>query len=216
MTLKEQLSTRAATIKQKLAFDKWSIMDKSTAALIAIDLSKKALKTGDVIKDFTLPSSTNKQITFSEILKHHIVVLSFYRGGWCPYCNMELKALQKILPQLEAKGVKLIAISPELPDKSYTTAQKNELAFEILSDVNNKVAKDFRLVFKMPKDLQDLYVDQFDIHVDQHNGNSKYELPMAATYVIKQDGTIIYDFISENYTERAEPFDILASIEALN
>lgn len=166
-----------------------------------------------MVKDFTLSNATGQQIVFSDILKEKSIVLSFYRGGWCPYCNMELKALQNVLPEIEANGAQLIAISPELPDKSWTTVEKNGLSFEVLSDVNNEVAKAFNLVFKMPEDLQTLYRDQFKIQVDQHNGNNDYELPLSATYVIGQDGKIKYHFVEERYTVRAEPADIIKALK---
>ncbi len=213
MTLKEQLDTKAAATKKVLASEKYNIMNNATNALAQSGITKNALKTGDTIKDFTLNNVTNNPVNLSNSLKSKRVVLSFYRGGWCPYCNMELKALQNILPEIEANNAELIAISPELPDQSLTTSEKNEISFQVLSDVDNKVAKDFGLTFKMPKDLQDLYTNEFNIQVDKHNGNTDYELPLAATYIINENGKIIYDFVTERYTERAEPADILAALQ---
>jgi peroxiredoxin len=213
MTLKEQLNTKAAATKKVLASEKYSIMDNATNALAQSGITKNALKTGDTVNDFTLENATNTPISLSNSLKNKRVVLSFYRGGWCPYCNMELRALQNILPEIEANNAELIAISPELPDQSLTTSEKNDISFQVLSDVDNKVAKDFGLVFKMPKELQGLYSNEFNIQVDQHNGNNDYELPLAATYIINENGKIIYDFITERYTERAEPADILAALQ---
>lgn len=213
MTLKEQLDTRAAATRKKIAIEKSEIMDNATNALILSEITKNSLKTGDTVNDFTLSNATNTSVKLSDSLKNKRVVLSFYRGGWCPYCNMELKALQNILPEIEANNAELIAISPELPDQSLTTSEKNNISFQVLSDVDNKVAKDFGLVFKMPKDLQNLYRNDFKINVDQHNGNEDYELPLAATYIINENGEIIYDFITEKYTERAEPADILAALQ---
>lgn len=213
MTLKEQLDTKAAATKKVLASEKYNIMDNATQALIQSNITKNALKTGDIINDFTLVNATNTPVTLSNRLKNKRVVLSFYRGGWCPYCNMELRALQNILPEIEANNAELIAISPEVPDQSLTTSEKNELSFQVLSDVDNKVAKNLGLVFKMPKDLQDLYSNEFNIHVDKHNGNNNYELPLAATYIINENGKIIYDFVTERYTERTEPKDILEVLQ---
>jgi len=209
MTFKEQLDARAASTRKKIAAKKSEIIDNATYALIQSNITKKTLKIGDSVNDLTLSNATNKPITLYNSLKNNRVVLSFYRGGWCPYCNMELRALQNILPEIEANNAELIAISPELPNASLTTSEKNELSFQVLSDVDNKIAKEFGLVFKMPNELQNLYNNEFNIQVDKHNGNKDFELPLAATYVINQNGKVIYDFVTENYTERAEPIDIV-------
>ena len=188
-------------------------MNNATMALIGADFSKMTLQTGELVQDFTLTNAINKQITLSDILKDKMVVLTFYRGGWCPYCNMALQALQAALPEIILNGASLVAISPELPNKSLSTIEKNELSFEVLSDVDNKVAKNFNLVFRMPKDLQALYRNEWNIRVDKHNGNEDYELPLAATYIINKNHEIIYHFVTERYTERAEPTDIIAVLE---
>lgn len=216
MTLKEQLKKRADGTKQKLAADKHAIMNNATMALVDMDFSKMTLRTGDSVKDFTLTNAINNEITLSEILKNKMVVLTFYRGGWCPYCNMALRALEAVLPEIVSNGASLVAISPELPNKSLSTIEKNELSFEVLSDVDNTVAKNFNLVFSMPKDLQALYKDEWNIRVDEHNGNEDYELPLAATYIINKSHEIIYHFVTERYTERAEPIDIITVLEKEN
>lgn len=205
MKLKEQLDTKAAGTKSKLDPIKWNIMNDATNALVAAKHANQALKTGDIIKDFTLTNALGQNRTLTDLLGDGNVVLLFYRGGWCPYCNMELQALQSVLPQIKATGSQLVAISPELPDSALDTMEKNELEFEVLSDLDNNVAKSLNLVFTMPEELRDLYHNQFNIHVDKANGNKDYELPMAATYVINSKREIVFDWISEKYTERLEP-----------
>ena len=212
MSLKEQLQEYADASKQRIPEDKRTIMDNATNALLAKEISKSALRKGDQVPNFTLSNAKNEKVNLSDILKEKNAVISFYRGGWCPYCNLELKALQQALPDFEKNNTQLIAISPEVPDKSLTTSEKNALTFEVLSDVDNQVAKDFGLVFKMPNDLQDLY-HQFGLHVDEYNGNDDYELPMPATYAVNQNGEIVYDFVQEDYKLRAEPSEILNAIQ---
>ena len=158
-----------------------------------------------------MPNATGKTVNLSEVLKDNRVVLTFYRGGWCPYCNLELKAFQNALPKIEAKGAKLIAISPETPDNSLSTAEKNELSFEVLSDTNNKTAKDLGLVFQLPETLQNLY-KKFGIDLDINQNNTNQELPIAATYIIEQDGTISYDYLQEDYKLRADPSEVLTAL----
>ena len=136
--------------------------------------------------------------------------MSFYRGGWCPFCNLELWALQKILPEIERLGASLVAVSPELPDASLNTLEKHRLQFQVLSDRGNQVARQFGLVFTLPQELRPVY-EQFGIDIPPHNGDQSFELPLPATYVIASDGTIRYAFVNSDYTQRAEPSDIIAA-----
>ena len=150
-------------------------------------------------------------INLNDILKENKIVLTFYRGGWCPYCNLELKALQNVLPEIEAKGAKLVAITPETPDHSLTTTEKNNLSFEVLSDEDNAVARRMNLVYQLPDDLVTLY-KAFNINLDQSNGNNANELPIAATYIIEKNGSISYHFLEEDYKLRADPNKILSRL----
>jgi peroxiredoxin len=211
MSLAQELQVIKDKSAENIPKDKLEIMLGSTEALLKANLSDKALKTGDKLPDFSLSNAHGKTETLSEHLDKGAVVISFYRGGWCPYCNIELKALQAVLPEIKAKGANLIAITPETPDNSLTTSEKNELGFSILSDIGNTVAKKMGLVFQMPEPLREVY-HAFSIDVPKHNGDTAYELPMPATYVVAQDGTITYAFVPEDYTERAEPKAILDAL----
>uniref|UniRef100_UPI004047F839 peroxiredoxin-like family protein n=1 Tax=Flavobacterium sp. TaxID=239 RepID=UPI004047F839 len=143
-------------------------------------------------------------ISVQEKLKTGKVILAFYRGGWCPYCNLELKALQEILPQIEEKGATLIAIRPETPDNSLSTTEKNALTFEVVTDKDNKIASAFNLTYKLPKELVDIYLN-FGINLEKSNENISNELPIAATYIIDTDG-------AEYYKLRADTAEILAAL----
>ncbi|MDF1862281.1 MAG: peroxiredoxin-like family protein [Verrucomicrobiales bacterium] len=169
----------------------------------------------DKAPDFTLPTVNGSSLTLSEELKKGPVVLTWYRGRWCPYCNIQLAAYQKILPQIEELGAQLIAVSPELPDKSLSTTEKNNLRFTVLSDANLKVADEYGLIFKLTPEVERLYGQFFDIR--EFNGTEAVanELPLAATYVIGQDGVIRWAFLEADYTMRAEPRDILKALDAL-
>jgi peroxiredoxin len=168
----------------------------------------KTLKVGDQFPDFSLPNAKGVLIDSKTLLKEGALVVAFYRGGWCPYCNIELKALQEALPKFIAKGAQLVGISPESPDNSLSTVEKNNLEFEVLTDENNKLAKSVKLVYELPQDLVDLY-GKFGISLQQSQGNSNNELPISATYVIDTSGTIIYDFIEADYKLRADPKAII-------
>lgn len=207
MKLSETLAARKAKNAQNIVPEKWTIMERSTNDLKKQALSKKALKKGDFLPDFKLPNIHGNTISSNDFNNDYLII-SFYRGGWCPFCNMELRALQHILPELEKLNTALVAISPETPDNSLSTSEKNELHFSVLSDLNNTYAKSLGLVFQLPEDLREIY-HSFNLHVDIHNGNKDYELPMPATYIINKEKEIIYSFVPEDYTERLDPETIL-------
>ena len=139
----------------------------------------------------------------------------YKRQGWCPYCNLELKALNDYLPQFKTQNAQLIAISPQLPDETLSTAQKNDLEFDVLCDVSNKVAEQFGLLFTLDERIQALYT-QFGIDFEHYYGDKSFKLPLPATYVINQKGVITYAFLSEDYTLRAEPIDVMTALESEN
>lgn len=169
-----------------------------------------AISLGDKAPDFILQNAQGKETSLYETLKKGPVILTWYRGGWCPYCNITLRYLQQSLPAFKAKGARLIALTPELPDNSLSTTEKHQLAFEVLSDINNKVAEKYGIVFKLTPEVAELYNKAFGL--DEHNGNKSHELPLAATYVIDQNGEIKYSFLDIDYRNRAEPADILAAL----
>ena len=212
MSLSKVLAERKAKNAQNIPAEKWAIMESSTNELKEQRLSAKALQTGDTLPIFNLPNVQGDPVSLSDF-QNDFLIVSFYRGGWCPFCNMELRALQNILPELQALNAALVAISPETPDHSLSTSEKNELTFSVLSDVNNEYAKSLGLVFQLPEDLRTVY-HSFNINVDKHNGNLAYELPMPATYIINKKREIIYSFVPEDYTERLDPEEILATLSA--
>jgi len=210
-TLKDDIDAYEAVKAQNVPADTLTVMNAATEDLIAAGIANNSLKTGGVIPEIVLPNQNNETINLSEKLNDTMVVLNFYRGGWCPYCNLELNALQKLVPEFENSGAKLIAISPEVPDHSLTTQEKNDLSFEILYDEANQIAKKFGLVFTLPNQIQSIY-DTFGIDVAGHNGDDSFELPMPATYIINTNGEIVYHFVDADYTKRAEPADVLAAL----
>ncbi|WP_027394209.1 peroxiredoxin-like family protein [Aquimarina latercula] len=212
MSLTEQLKARAAQSANKYPETIHKIMNNGISELRNSQLVNRSLKTGDKIPEIKLPNAADKNISIQELLVTKKVVLTFYRGGWCPYCNLELQALQAHQDQFEELGATLVAISPETPDNSLNTSEKNNLSFEVLSDIDNKIANEFNLIFTLPKDLIEVYKG-FGIDLIKSNGNEDHQLPIAATYVIDQDGTITYDFIKEDYKERADPEEIIKHLK---
>ena len=175
---------------------------------------KGALGVGDRAPDFTLPDATGGEIRLSELLVDGPVVLTFYRGAWCPYCNTQLRDYQLALPDLEDAGASLVAVSPQTPDSSLTTAEKNDLAFPVLSDAGLEVSRDYGLVFRVDESTRDRY-RLGGVDLERYNGTGDWELPVPATYVIDQSGTVRAAFVEADYTQRASPRDVLEAVRDL-
>lgn len=186
-------------------------MHRATAELIASCAATRALKAGDKAPAFTLNDPEGQPVSSADLLAKGPLVVSFYRGVWCPYCNMELQALQAALPGFAALGASLVAISPQSAPNSRKSVRQNDLAFPILSDTHNDVAAAFGLRFEMPDYLIDLYKGLKN-DLPAFNGDPSWTLPMPARYVIGQDGVILYAEVNPDYTRRPEPEDMLPAL----
>nr|WP_295746307.1 peroxiredoxin-like family protein [uncultured Acidocella sp.] len=186
-------------------------MHRATAELIASGAARLALKAGDQAPAFTLETHEGKPISSRELLTRGPLVLSFYRGVWCPYCNMELQALEAALPDFTALGASLAAISPQTPVNSRKSVRQNGLSFPILSDKQNEVAASFGLRFALPDYLIELYKNLKN-DLPAFNGDPSWTLPMPARFVIGQDGIILYAEVNPDYTRRPEPEAMLPAL----
>ena len=200
-------------IKQ-IAPETVNILMSGIKEVIDSGIAGRALKPGAAAPAINLPNATGDRIDVSAMLTDGPVVVSFYRGAWCPYCNLELAALKSRLPEIEELGARLVAITPETPDNSLTAKQKHGLEFEVLSDQGNEVARQFGLVFRVD-DATNEALKIFGIYIEASNGNASQELPLPATYVIAGDGSIAGAFADAGYTKRMEPDDIIATLEGL-
>jgi len=175
---------------------------------------EKALKAGDIAPDFTLPNPSGRQVSLAGLLRGGPAVVTFYRGGWCPYCNLQLRAYQQVLGEITALGGKLVAISPQLPDGLLSTAEINKLTFDVLSDAGNRVARSFGLVYSLPDGLRAALTSN-NKALPGINGDDSWELPLPATYVIASDRKIALAEIELDYRERLEPEAIVAALRSL-
>ena len=213
-TLAQQTQKTMQDFMSTIPVESQQIVMAAFEKLMNSNTGDNAPSVGDQAPDFELPDVRGGSTRLSERLNQGPVVLSFYRGGWCPFCNLEFKALSDILPEIENKGASLIGISPELPDKSLSTIEKHNLPFEVLSDVGNKVTNKYGLIMTIYEELRPLY-KQWGIDVPAANGDESYQLPIPATYVIKQDGSIQACYVNKDYTSRMEPEDILGALESI-
>jgi peroxiredoxin len=210
-TLQAQLAEFKAGFKTRAAPERVATMEAATQKLRDSGIEHSALKVGDAAPKLVLPNAIGKSIELTSLWQQGPLILVFYRGGWCPYCNLELRAWQQLLPQVKAKGATLVAISPQTPDNSLSTSEKNELAFEVLSDSDLKASRAFGIAFDMPAELVELY-KSVGHDLPTTNGNGQWVLPVPATYGIDRNGIVQVAHVDVDYRNRAEPADILARI----
>ncbi len=189
-------------------------MHRATEELIAGAQAQRARKAGDTAPDFVLADPDGKPVSSRELLAKGPLVISFYRGVWCPYCNLELQALQEALPEITARGASLVAISPQTAPNSRKSQRDNKLGFPILSDVKSEVAKAFGIRFALPDYLVELY-KSFKNDLPTFNNDPAWVLPMPARYVIGTDGIIAYSEVNPDYTQRPDPSDLLPVLDRL-
>ena len=214
-SLSEQLAAYKAGYLQRAAPERVAIMEAATADLRATGIESQALQVGARAPDLTLPDALGQPVRLSSLWQRGPLVLVFYRGGWCPYCNLELRAWQQQLGALKSLDAQLVAVSPQTPDNSLSTAEKNALAFPVLSDSALQAATAFGVAFEMPPELVEVY-SRGGNDLPVLNGNGRWVLPVPATYLVDQNGSIAFAHIEADYRERAEPRDVLAAIAGLS
>jgi len=212
-TLNAELEERKINFNSKADETTKHIYQEGLDAVIESGVLESAKQVGEMAPGFTLNNALGEEIALADYLAKGPVVLIWYRGGWCPYCNLTLHHLQQELPRIKAEGANLIALTPEQPDQSISTSEKHDLEFEVLSDIGNKVAKTYGVVFKLTDDVATIYNEKFNLNA--HNGDSTNELPLAATYIIDTDGKIAYAFIDPDYRKRAEPSEISQFLQTM-
>jgi peroxiredoxin len=213
-TLNAELRTFYEARQQQIPAEIRAIMQRAGQGLADSGQADRALTAGDKAPRFSLPSAAGQTLSLDALLAEGPVVLTFYRGAWCPYCNIALRSLQQHHDAITARGARLVAVSPQVPDESLTLTEKHDLAFDVLSDIGSDTAKQYGLTFDLPDDLAAVY-DKLGFDLQRVNGGHPRTLPLPATYVIDRDGVIRWAFVNTDYTTRAEPADILAALDAL-
>jgi peroxiredoxin len=164
---------------------------------------------------FEAPDAHGVPLRLADRLADGPVVLSFYRGAWCPICSLELRWLAAIVPAISDAGASLIAVSPQSPDVSLALVESLDLGFDVLSDLDQSIAEAYRVKFELSAELQSLY-DQFDMSLTKANADGTWNVPVPATFVIDRAGTVRVAHVDPDYRERMEPTDILAALERLD
>jgi peroxiredoxin len=210
-TLIQQLAHYQAGFKQRVPAERMAMMETATAQLRATGIETTALRLGAELPALTLPDASGKPVELKALNASGPLVIVFYRGGWCPYCNLALREWQRLMPQLKALGVTLVAISPQTPDNSLSTSEKNALAFTVLSDTSLAAAQAFGVAFTLSPELVKLY-GSVGNDLPTLNGNGQWVLPIPATYVIDRSGVVAYAHVEADYRQRAEPAQVLDQV----
>lgn len=215
--LSDRLTQRRNQSAKKVPKEMKMKMKAGVSQLKAQGLAKKALGlvgVGKKLPTINLIDSKKKRVSLNELVSGKNVVLTFYRGGWCPYCMLELDHYQKMYSSFQNAGADIIAISPDTPMESLKTKKKRNLSYSVLSDPNNRAAKQMGIAFKVDAETLKIYKG-FGINLQASQGNDGDELPMPGTYVVDKKGVIRYSFVDPDYTKRAEPSEVLAVIKSL-
>lgn len=205
--IKQYFSTLPEAMRLKFETGNQKIIDQFHSNIF--------LKEGDSIPSFELLNYDSTLKSSSDYLMHSNLLISFYRGEWCPFCNLEIKQYQAYLEDFKAHNVEVVAISPQLPDYQFLFREKHQIDIDVLSDVDNHLAARFGLAYELPHELNKVYKQSLTLDIARYNQKGVYSLPIPATYLINQKGVITYSFIDANYMHRAEIQDVLTAVKDL-
>lgn len=211
MSLQQELDALRAEFERTAPAGRAALYTAKVEELRATFPKEQALAVGAMAPAFTLPDATGMRVSLADVLARGPAFVIFYRGGWCPYCNLQLRAWQRQLPAIQAAGATLLAISPQMPDASLTTAEKNALAFPVLSDAGNAVARAFGLVYSMPAEIRAALTANGK-PLPGFNGDESWELPITASFLIRPDGRVAVADIELDYRRRMDPTAMLAAL----
>lgn len=190
-----------------------AIMNKAGKDL-ANSMPSPGIKVGEKAPDFVLNNAFGKSVSLKEKLREGPVVLVFYRGAWCPFCNMHLHALQENLPEFKKYGAQLITITPQTPDKSVEQLKEKGYPFEVLSDLDSKVMKDYKLYFELPVDLVEVY-KKHNLDIEFFNGKGRNVLPVPGSFVIDTNMVVRAMHADTDYKKRMEPSAIIDALKKM-
>jgi peroxiredoxin len=211
--LREIFAERKDSIIKYVPADVQAVHARAVAGLKAQGLASFALKIGDTSPSFELPDHNGRLVSSANLLARGRLVLLFIRGRWCPFCVGQMEAMNYVAANVEAAGASLVAISPQTEKQAFFMHDQHKLAFPLLVDARNQFARQFGLVYRVPEEQEALYRSTF-VNLPFANGDSSWELPIPATFVVDHDGSILFASASEDYTDRPEPLEILSVVES--
>jgi len=210
-SLQDILAERKALVAKYVPPDIQGVHTRVIRELREVSFAKNVLQVGSKAPAFELKDQNGTPLSSIELLQRGRLVISFFRGRWCPFCVGQLEAMNLLLSQIEQARASLIAISPQTVQQSYFMVDQHKLRFPLLSDAGNQVAGQFGLVYRVPDDQQAIYRRSF-VNLPFANGDNSWELPIPGTFVVDRDGTILCAYADEDYTQRPEPQEILRQL----
>jgi peroxiredoxin len=210
-SLRDVLAERRESIARYVSAEVQAIHTRTVSGLKALGLATQSLGVGAQAPSFELPDHNGNAVSSAGLLTKGPLVLLFVRGRWCPFCVAQMEAMSRIAGEIASAGASLIAVSPQTQKQAFFMHDQHKLAFPLLVDAHNQLARQFGLVYRVPDEQQALYSRTF-VNLPFVNGDSSWELPIPATFVVDRDGSILFASANEDYTERPEPLEILAAI----
>jgi peroxiredoxin len=210
-SLGEIYAERKELIARYVPSETQAVHIRTISGLKTIRLAKNVLPVGSKAPAFELKDQNGTPVSSTGLLSGGRLVICFFRGRWCPFCVGQLEAMNLFLPQIEQAGASLVAISPQTVQQSFFMVDQHKLRFLLLSDAGNQLARQFGLVYRVPDEQEAIYRRAF-VNLPFANGDSSWELPIPATFILDRDGTILYSSADEDYTHRPEPLEILQQL----
>jgi len=214
MNLQNELNALRQTVAEKTPPNVVPTIEATTQRLMDSRLVQGALQPGQMIPDFELPDATGKPVKSSDLRQNGPLLILFYRGTWCPFCNLTVQAYQEQLQSFQDRGVTLVAISPQAPDHSLTLQEKHHLKFPVLSDSGNGIARQFGIVFQMDPALKQVQ-ELFSVDVAAYNGDNRYELPVPAAFLVSKTSEVIRSYVEVDSMKRLAPETALQWIDEI-
>jgi peroxiredoxin len=215
MPLNDQLDSLTAKLRALVPAERLLVVDRFAEELVKSGLANRTLKAGDLAPAFELPDGDGMLWRSQDLLSSGPLVIVFYRGRWCAYCNAQLAALQEIHQQIAEAGGSLVVISPQTQKHSYMTRDMHKLRFPVMSDQGNQVAQKFGLVYRLSQEMQAMY-ESIMTKLPGYNGDQSWELPLASTYVVQPDEKISWARVDADWRKRPEPEELLNSLPPYN
>jgi peroxiredoxin len=215
LTIREQSEELKAAAAEHLPSEVVAVFDRNIADLLDQGIPTDSIKAGDVLEPFTLADATGTPVSLNEIVESGPAVIVFYRGGWCPYCNLALRTYQQeLLPQLGAFGARLVAVSPQSPDESLSTVEKAALEFTVLSDPTSRLADRIGIAFEQADDVLGAQ-RKLGLDLSKVNAEGAVRLPRPTVLIVDQDRMVRFVDIQPDYTARTEVSDIIGALSTL-
>jgi len=213
-SLKDHIAAFTAAMSKQAPPEVLATLGAELQKLADSGIAKQALAVGARAPDFSLPDARGGTVTLSSLLEKGPAVVTFYRGGWCPFCDLQLRAYQAVLPEIRRTGGELVAISPQTVDYALSDVEKKQLTFSVLTDAHNRVARQYGLVFALSDVLRGLQT-AFGNPIPKFNGDDSWELPMPGTFVLDRSGVVRLAHVDPDYTRRLEPAAILVALRGI-